>query len=286
MRRNKKLFFIISVLLLLITAVVLVKAEVFFKRNPSEKKDVLGFVNQYLSPTPEPTSTPVPFKLNIISGPKEIFEDETATFTWAVDGLAATINTTSIYYGSESITDLLVTGISPENTEYSNYLKEFIDGRYQIPLTFVGNASNILTGTYFYRAYANINNRHYWSEEKRFTVKRILQNEIKVINFPEKVSPGENAAFTWEVLGPKNKTLYTVIAGSKESKAGGLTSNIDLSATPYKVLVSDFINMENEVPLRFIGNTTFSEAGIYFFRALTVINNKNIWSDEYSLTVE
>src|SRR3989338_6041641 len=132
MRQNKKLFFIISVLLLLITAVVLVKAEVFFKRNLSEKPHVLGFVNRYPTPTAETTSTPVPFKLNIISGPKEIFEDETATFTWAVNGLPATIKTTSVYYGPKSIPDLLITGISPDNTEYSDYVKEFIDGQYKI----------------------------------------------------------------------------------------------------------------------------------------------------------
>ena len=286
MRQNKKLFFIISVLLLLIAAVVLVKAEVFFKRNLSEKPHVLEFLNQYLSPTPEPISTPVSFSISLISGPKEIFEDETATFTWAVNGLPATIKTTSVYFGPKSIPDLLVTGISPDNTEYSDYVKEFIDGQYKIPLTFVGNAANFLPGFYFYRSYANINGRHFWSEEKTFTVKRVLENEIKVVDFPEKVRLHENAAFTWEISGPKNKTSYTVIAGGKESKGGRLASAIDIQATPYKVLVSEFIHIENDVPLRFIGNTAFSQAGIFYFRALAVINNKNIWSDEYSLTVE
>jgi len=172
------------------------------------------------TPTNMPSATPLPYSVITINGPSEITEGEMAAFTWYVNGQPTKVNSTSIYYGKKSTADWNISGISPEDSVYTQFLQEFIQGEFNIPLTFVGNSKTIEEGKYYYRSYALINNRHYWSSEKSFLVKAVPKNEIKVIDFPGKIHPNENAAFTWEILGPQASTWYTVIAGSKESKSG------------------------------------------------------------------
>jgi hypothetical protein len=165
-------------------------------------------------------------------------------------------------------------------------LSDFLDGEYHIPLQFVGNIRIGSPGTYFARAYSLIDGKNYWSDEQSFIVKEIPRNKISMIGYPQKVKTGENASFTWEITGPQTTTGYTVIVGGKQSKSGNLDESVELSLTPYSVLVKEFIGGSYNVPLRFVGNTVFTETGTYYLRAFSSINNKNIWSEEFSMNVE
>ena len=110
--------------------------------------------------------------------------------------------------------------------------------------------------------------------------------EIKIVNFPEKVKLNENTAFTWQVLGPPGSTNYTAIVGSKDSGAENLDENTKLENTAYRVLTTEFITGSFNIPLNFVGNTTLPEYGKWYIRALVVVDGKNIWSDQYTVTVE
>lgn len=242
-----------------------------------------------------PTGTPqraraapsVPqYEITVVSAPKELVEENNAAFTWQISGLSNTIHTTTIYYGTTSTPGTLSTNVTPGETHYTDVVKDFIRGDYRIPLRFVGNTTISTQGTYFYRAYALIDGKHYWTAERPLVVKAKPRHEIKIVEPPHSISPGENVTFTWDIFGPSTTIGFTAVVSSKESKPGTLESSVDLPATPYSILVSDFISGTYTVPLRFVGNTKIPEAGVYYFRGLAFINGKNIWSDEYSLTVQ
>ena len=303
-RKNKLLFFLILILFMVTTLVV--TKIVVTRESPA----VLGDISEpvpTLSPSPGQThfNTTVPsitttsapllaratpsvakYEITVMSAPKELVEEDNAAFTWEISGLTNTIHTTTIYYGTTSVPGTLSTNVTPGETQYTDVVKDFIRGDYRIPLRFIGNAIISTQGTYFYRAYALIDGKHYWTGERPLVVKAKPRHEIKIVDPPRSISPGENVTFTWDIFGPSATTGFTAIVGGKESKPGTLDSSVDLPATPYSTLVSDFISGTYAVPLRFVGNTKITDPGVYYFRALASINGKNIWSDEYSLTVQ
>jgi hypothetical protein len=230
--------------------------------------------------------TPVEPTIEFVDIPGELMEGGIATFTWIINGTPRTIHTTAVYYGDKSTPGKLPLSAVPADTGYSQVLKDFLEGDYFVPLRFVGSVSTPTPGTYFARAYALIEGQHYWSEERSFTVKQIPKHEIKIINRPTQIDKGGNAAFTWEITGPAVTTGFTTIVAGHVSKPGALDTSVDIPQTPYAILVKDFTSGTYNVPLRFIGNAAVSEPGEYYFRALAFINGKNIWSDEYSFTVE
>lgn len=239
------------------------------------------------SPTAIPaTPTPIEYKITFIDSPTSIMEDGLASFTWTVDGPPKTIHKTVVYFGTLSTQGILTKDVAPADTKYTDSVKDFIAGDFVIPLRFVGSAKVAKPGKYYARVYALIDSHNYWSEERLFTVKPIPGHEIKLVNYPQTVKLNENSAFTWEITGPQATTGFTAIVGAKESKSGKLDETINLTNTPYKVLVNDFTNGTYTIPLRYVGNTVMPEYGIYYIRALTVINGKNIWSDEHTLSVQ
>lgn len=303
-RKNKLLFF--SILIGLVGAALVVTRTVVLR----ETQSVLGDISEPVPPSPassdqihfntivpSATTTSAPllsrivpsvakYEISVVSAPKELVEENNAAFTWQISGLTNTIHTTTIYYGTTSTPGTLSTSVTPGETHYTDEVKDFIRGDYRIPLRFIGNAIIPAQGTYFYRAYALIDGKHYWTSERNFFVKAKPRHEIKIVDPPRNIAPGENVAFTWDIFGASATTGFTAIVGGKESKPGTLESSVDLPATPYSTLVNDFISGTYAVPLRFVGNTKITDPGVYYFRALAFINGKNIWSDEYSLTVQ
>lgn len=240
-----------------------------------------------VTPSATPSPTPKEIKVTINNLPTEILEGSNGTFDWHVDGPDITINTTTVYFGNTSTPGNLAQNITPDNTHYTGYVKDFINGNYGIPLKFIGNSIVSIPGINYARAYVYANGKHYWSEERFFVVKPLPKNEVKMIYYPTDSSPESNITFTWEITGPYGSTGYTAIVAGKESKSGSLDENTGLSGTPYNnILIKDFTGGSYRIPLRFVGNTKISETGTYYFRAYALVNNKNIWSDEHSFTIK
>lgn len=241
------------------------------------------------TPTPvPPTPTPIAYKITFIDSPIEFMEGGQVSFTWSIDGPSRTIHKSVVYFGTMDTPGILTNDVAPADTKYTDSVKDFIAGDFVVPIKFVGNAVIAKPGKYYVRVYALIGSDNYWSEERMFTVKPlpIPGYETNLVNYPQKVKLNENSAFTWEITGPQAITGFTAIVGAKESKSGKLDETVDLTKTPYKVLVKDFTNGAYAIPLRYIGNTIMPEYGTYYIRALAIINGKNIWSDEYTLSVQ
>ncbi len=259
----------------------------------SGKQNVLGIIGMplltpipTLTTTPPPSPTPIPHIVKLINSPEEISEGDTATFTWNIEGPQQIIHSTTVYYGTKSMSEFLTQNASPATTPYTAALRDFIQGDFSIPLRFIANAVNLQPGTYYFRAYALIDGKHYWTDEEKLTVKLTTKHFIKIESKPDKISPGGNATFTWDISGAPATTGFTAIVFSKESKSEMLDTSVTLASTPYTALVKDFTQGNSQVPLRFVGNAQVSDPGTYYFRAIAVINEKNIWSDEHSFTVQ
>lgn len=273
-------------------SVGIISGIVYSNRSRIDKRNVLNIPSRSsptltLYPTVIPPSpTPVEYKVAFVDAPLSILEGTQATFTWTIDGPSKTIHKSAVYFGLSGTPGDLSKDTAPSETPYSETVKDFISGDYEIPIRFVGNATVVKPGKYYARVYALIDGKNYWSQERVFNVAPVPGHEIKIINFPEKVKLNDNTSFTWEISGPSATTAFTAIVGAKESKSDNLSQSVDLAQTPYKILVKDFINGNYSVPLRYVGNTVMPEYGTYYIRALTVINGKNIWSNEHTLSVE
>ncbi|MCJ7739909.1 fibronectin type III domain-containing protein [Candidatus Microgenomates bacterium] len=117
------------------------------------------------------TGMGVQYLVTLVDGPKEVVAGSITTFTWRVDGTPTTINMTTVYIGTASTPGTLDTKIKPSETTYTQFVPDFASGKYAIPLQFVGNIKMENPGTYYYRVYAPVGEKNYWSDEYSFEVK-------------------------------------------------------------------------------------------------------------------
>ncbi len=117
------------------------------------------------------TGMGVQYLATVVDGPKEVAAGSITTFTWRVDGRPTTINMTTVYMGTTSTPGTLETTVKPEETTYTQFVGDFASGKYAVPLQFVGNIKMDTPGTYYYRVYAPVGEKNYWSDEYSFEVK-------------------------------------------------------------------------------------------------------------------
>ena len=222
------------------------------------------------------------YKVILVNAPKEAEADITTTFTWRIDGPPATINHTSVHYGIVSDPGEKDLKAKPEDTKYTDFVKDFASGDYNIPLQFVGNTVMSTAGTYYFRAHALIDGKNYWTDEYTMEIKP-QGYSISVVNAPTSASVGLPITITWDINGPPTVVNSTTVRFGPESNPGVLGSDIEPQDTTYTNEVTDFIKGTYNIPFRFVGNVKIASEGAYFFRAHTVISGNNIWSDEFQL---
>ncbi len=111
------------------------------------------------------------YQISIINAPKEVTAGSIATFTWDIYGVPTAINHTAIHFGDKSNPGILDYTVKPGDTSYTDFVKDFASGKYDIPFRFVGNVQIATPGAYFYRAHTDINGRNLWTDEATFEVK-------------------------------------------------------------------------------------------------------------------
>lgn len=111
------------------------------------------------------------YKVTLVDAPKEVAVGGTATFTWRFDGSPTTINQTVIHLGTVSNPGELDKEVKPADTVYTDFVKDFASGEFNIPLQFIGNIKMDKKGKYYFRVYTTIKDKHYWSDEYSFEVK-------------------------------------------------------------------------------------------------------------------
>jgi hypothetical protein len=224
------------------------------------------------------------YKVTLVNGPKEVSAGFTATFTWRTDGPPTTINQSTVYLGTVSNPGELKKDVKPSDTKYTDFVKDFANGKYDIPLQFVGNHVLNTPGTYYYRVYSLIKDKHYWSDEYSLEVKP-LENKVILQNIPKEVEATKITAFTWKVEGVPTVINTTSIYYGLDSSPGILDSSIIPSATKYTENTKEFVSGKYNIPLQFVGNIKINTPGTYYFRGYAVIDGKNYWTDEGTFKV-
>ena len=222
------------------------------------------------------------YKVILVDAPKEAETGKTTTFTWRIDGPPATINHTSVHYGTVSDPGEKDQKVKPEDTKYTDFVKDFASGDFNIPLQFVGNTMVSTSGTYYFRVHALIDGKNYWSDEYTLEVKP-QGYSISFADTPTTAIVGQPVTFTWDINGPPTVVTSTTVRFGLESNPGVLGSDVLSQDTKYTNEVPEFMKGSYNIPFRFVGNVKIATEGAYFYRAHTVIDGKNIWSDEYQL---
>jgi hypothetical protein len=114
------------------------------------------------------------YKVTLIDAPKEVVAKGIATFTWRIDGPPTQIHSTAVRMGTTSNSGDLGREVKPADTKYTDFVKDFANGDFSIPLQFIGNTPVTTVGTYYFRVHATIKDKQYWSDEYTFEVKEPL----------------------------------------------------------------------------------------------------------------
>ena len=77
---------------------------------------------------------------------------------------------TTIYYGYESSPSALLEIDSPQAVGYPYHLPDYESGVFYLPQLFSLSITPENAGVVYFRSYAEVNHRHYWSEEKNITI--------------------------------------------------------------------------------------------------------------------
>lgn len=228
------------------------------------------------------------YRVTLVDGPKEAFAGSGVAFTWRIDGPAATINSTAVHYGTVSNPGELGKDVKSTDTRYTDFVKDFASGTFNVPLQFVGNTQlPAVPGTYYYRVYAVVGEKNYWSEEYSMEIKQPTANDysITLVHAPSGAATGDTIPFTWRVDGPPTTINHTSVHFGLRSTPGVLEKTVAPDDTRYTDLIGDFAQGTYNIPLQFVGNVQIATAGAYFFRAHAIIGTQHFWTDEQTLEV-
>lgn len=221
-------------------------------------------------------------KVTLVNAPQEAVAGNNITFTWRIDGPSTTINHTSVHYGTVSNPGVLEKNVKPADTKYTDFVKDFASGKFNIPLQFIGNTIIAAPGKYYFRVHALVKDKNYWSDEYALNVKPAGDYQISVVDYPKQLSAGRIASFTWRIDGNPTTINHTAVHFGQVSTPSQLGREVKPEDTEYTDMVKDFTFGKYNIPLQFVGNLKIATAGVYFFRVHALINGKNYWTDEYS----
>lgn len=228
------------------------------------------------------------YRVSLVDGPKDAMAGNNVAFTWRVDGPATTIHSTTVYLGTVSNPGTLGKDVKPADTRYTDFVKDFASGNFNVPLQFVGNTAVPTQGTYYYRVYAMVGDKNYWSDENTIDVKAPTAKDYSLtfLNAPAEATAGDVVPFTWSVDGPVTQIHHAAVYYGLKSNPGTLEKTVTPQETTYTGEVKDFDNGTYNIPLRFVGNEKMATPGAYFFRVHALINGNNYWTDEHTIEVK
>ena len=118
----------------------------------------------------------------------------------------------------------------------------------------------------------------------RNTQPSVLQTDM--VSYPESVIVGSKPIFIWNVQTPNDLTTsFTTIYWSYTSSPSALTVNDSPSAVKYANHTSDYLSGIFKLPDNFNSQLTVEKPGRIFFRSYAKVGDQNLWSKEYSFTV-
>lgn len=108
---------------------------------------------------------------------------------------------------------------------------------------------------------------------------------LTLVDAPSQVPASGVATFTWRIDGPPTTINHTAVHFGTVSTPQELGEEVAPESTNYTDLVTDFVSGAFDIPLQFISNAPVATAGSYFFRVHALIDDKHLWTDEYTFEV-
>jgi plastocyanin len=113
----------------------------------------------------------------------------------------------------------------------------------------------------------------------------VVKEKPKIVldDYPTQINAGENANFKWSVSGAKGTVTHSAIHVGKESNV--VSDSVSPDKTTYTLSTVNYESGSFAVPGQFTDSIKVDEPGTYYARAHTVVDGKNVWSEEISFTV-
>ncbi len=112
--------------------------------------------------------------------------------------------------------------------------------------------------------------------------------EEKVVYFvsaPENAVIGDFANITWAVDGKNGITQHTAIHYDYKSHPGKFDTNASVKSSGYEKLTPDYANGSYDLPKVFSAKIQLIQTGALYYRAHTIIDSKNYWTEERNITI-
>ncbi|MCX8199995.1 MAG: hypothetical protein N3G76_00835 [Candidatus Micrarchaeota archaeon] len=113
----------------------------------------------------------------------------------------------------------------------------------------------------------------------------VIKEKPKIVleDYPSQLKAGEVASFKWSISGAKGSVPYMAVYIGKESNA--VSDNTAPDKTSYTLKTPGYPRGSYNIPGKFTDSIKMDEPGTYYARAHTVVDGKNIWSEEVSFAV-
>ena len=258
--------FYIAIGLFILTAVL---ADLgFIKFEPQT-----GETNNTSNGVTTPGVTPVVLSLNAsvetIKAPAAAIEGRPFEVAWRVRSpIEATINHTAVHYGP-------VSQHPPLGLTSYLYISDILSGSvpadYSTQIT-IKHAGDYPGGILYFRTHAIIEGVSYWSEEKTITVQTISNNPIiSEIFYPTSVKGDTNFNIQWAIFGgtPGIIKQTSIFWGFRKNNYPR-TSTLQTGYTP----------------AGFTAEITPPSGGVIFFRVHALVDNRELFSQEYEITID
>lgn len=213
-------------------------------------------------------------KISFISTPTRVLTGENLTVRWRITlPYPPSSFTTRLYYDTVSHPSEYKTTVTPAHAGYAfsapNWGYDLEQtGSYEVAL--VPRDAGIL----YLRAHAEIDGKHYWSDERGVVVKKAP--EVVVLSYPKKGNRTSKYAFEWRVVG---------------GDPGVIEESMILFGLKHGNIKRDYIfhrpPQNGSTPRNFKDSFFINYAGVtVYFRAYAIVDGKEYYSDEYSTMAE
>lgn len=275
-----------------------IKKEELKRKEPSNRKmlvtyTVIAIVGILLiifvlininSPKPTPTETPASAtpastlnaSVEVLKAPSSIVAGKPFEISWRDNSpIETNINHTAIHYGPESKSP-------PVNLESYPYISDILSG--SVPNDFstkitINNTEDYTTGVLYFRAHVIIEGVNYWSEEKTIMVQSTpvanITPTISVISYPVNVKGETNFTIRWTVLGGTPGMIHHTSIFWGFQSGGQNTADYPRISTI----------QTGYTPAEFSAELKAPSAGPIYFRAHAMVDDAELFSPEYKITI-
>ena len=115
--------------------------------------------------------------------------------------------------------------------------------------------------------------------------KTIDRHTIEMKPFSSIAEVGKDVILTWQIKGEEKTISHTAIYYDFTSHNGTFDANMTSGLSGYKKMTQDFAKGEFKIPRDFQSKLKFTSPGMVYWRVHAIIDGKNYWTDEKTISV-